>query len=40
MNTQKPMSLVEKLHLITHSLENIQQGKTNGVPYRLHHGMK
>ena len=28
MNTQKPMSLVEKLHLITHSLENI------------HHGMK
>ena len=35
MNTQKPMSLVEKLHLITHSLENIQQGKTNGVPYKI-----
>ena len=35
MNTQKPMSLVEKLHLITHSLENIQLGKTNGVPYKI-----
>ena len=35
MNTQKPMSLVEKLHLITHSHENIQQGKTNGVPYKI-----
>ena len=35
MTTQKPMTLVEKLHFITHSLEDIQQGKTKGVPYKI-----
>ena len=35
MTIEKPMSLVEKLHLITHSLEGIQKGKTNGVPYKI-----
>tara|TARA_A100000172_G_C2953995_1_gene80075 strand:- start:11 stop:493 length:483 start_codon:yes stop_codon:yes gene_type:complete len=35
MTTQKPMTLVEKLHDITHTLEDIQQGKTKGVPYKI-----